>query len=114
MSRAPCLSFETARNALECHQWLGQQYNFLILKDAFESTTRFGKLATITSYPAGRYLYVRFGAETGDAMGMNMVSKGCEEALKIIVQNFETAKVESISGNACTDKKPSAMNWIQG
>lgn len=114
MSRAPCVSFDSASDSLKCHLWLNQGYNFLLLKDAFESTTRFGKLKRITSHPAGRYLYIRFGAETGDAMGMNMVSKGCEEALRIIVQNFPTSKVESISGNACTDKKPAAINWIQG
>ena len=57
---------------------------------------------------------MRFIAETGDAMGMNMVSKGAEKALKLILERFPLAKIESISGNVCTDKKPSAMNWIQG
>ena len=57
---------------------------------------------------------MRFIAETGDAMGMNMVSKGAEKALKFILERFPLAKIESISGNVCTDKKPSAMNWIQG
>lgn len=114
MSRAPCLSFDSAAQSLQCAQWIKDPYNFSILKEAFESTTRFGKLVNLSTHPAGRLLYVRFGAETGDAMGMNMVSKGCEATLKIILQNFPTSRVESISGNACTDKKPSAMNWING
>jgi len=114
MARAPCVSFNSAADALECYSWMNQDYNFMLLKDAFESTTRFGKLKRITAHPAGRLLYIRFVAETGDAMGMNMVSKGCEQALSVLSQNFPTAKIESISGNACTDKKPSAMNWIEG
>merc|ERR1712135_127937 len=47
-------------------------------------------------------------------MGMNMVSKGAEKALKFILERFPLAKIESLSGNVCTDKKPSAMNWIEG
>ena len=114
MSRAPCVSFDSAADALECYRWIQCDYNFMLLKEAFDSTTRFGKLTKVSVHPAGRLLFIRFVAETGDAMGMNMVSKGCEKALGVILGEFEGAKVEAISGNACTDKKPSAMNWING
>jgi len=114
MSRAPCISFPSAAAALECFQWLEDPYNFTIIKDAFQSTTRFGKLLKVTPYPAGRLLFLRFSASTGDAMGMNMVSKGTNKAVDTLLQLFPSARIESISGNACTDKKPSAMNWING
>jgi hydroxymethylglutaryl-CoA reductase (NADPH) len=29
-------------------------------------------------------------------------------------ENFTDAKVLSVSGNLCIDKKPSAVNWIEG
>ena len=50
----------------------------------------------------------------GDAMGMNMVSKGCEAAVREIQRRFQQARLISLSGNMCTDKKSSARNWIEG
>ncbi|CAM9596274.1 unnamed protein product, partial [Laminaria digitata] len=47
-------------------------------------------------------------------MGMNMVSKGCEAAVREIQRRFPQARLISLSGNMCTDKKSSARNWIEG
>lgn len=47
-------------------------------------------------------------------MGMNMVSKGVEAAVAVMQKHFPDLQVMSLSGNYCTDKKPSAVNWIQG
>ena len=47
-------------------------------------------------------------------MGMNMISKGVEKALDYICQHHPELSVLSVSGNYCTDKKPAAINWIEG
>ena len=57
---------------------------------------------------------MRFRSVTGDAMGMNMVSKGVEAAMDTLSQYFSDLDVLSLSSNFCTDKKPSAINWLEG
>jgi hydroxymethylglutaryl-CoA reductase (NADPH) len=47
-------------------------------------------------------------------MGMNMISKGTEKALDKMKEYFPTMVVLALSGNYCTDKKPAAINWIEG
>jgi hydroxymethylglutaryl-CoA reductase (NADPH) len=47
-------------------------------------------------------------------MGMNMISKGTEKALAHLSAVFPTMQLISVSGNYCTDKKPAAINWIEG
>ena len=77
MTRAPVVRFPTARRAVELKNWLDEPENFERIKASFESTTNFGKLQDISSTVAGRCVHMRFKCSTGDAMGMNMVSKGC-------------------------------------
>lgn len=40
--------------------------------------------------------------------------QGTEQALSRLQQNFPELQVVAISGNYCTDKKPAAINWIEG
>jgi len=63
---------------------------------------------------AGRQLFIRFVAKSGDAMGMNMLSKATEFSLRRLLDIFPDMEVVSLSGNLCTDKKPAAINWLEG
>ncbi|XP_013394570.1 3-hydroxy-3-methylglutaryl-coenzyme A reductase [Lingula anatina] len=114
MSRGPVVRFPSAQKASELKLWLNNRDNFDILKEAFDSTSRFCRLDRVQSAQAGRHLYIRFVAVTGDAMGMNMLSKGTEKALSFLQDKFEEMEVISLSGNYCVDKKASAINWIEG
>ena len=47
-------------------------------------------------------------------MSMNMISKATEKALEMSGHQFPDMIVLCLSGNYCTDKKPAAINWIEG
>lgn len=114
MTRAPCVKFPSVYRASVAKRWIDAPENFQRIKTAFDSTSRFARLQEILINMDGPQLYMRFRALTGDAMGMNMVSKGCEKALKYIKTIFPDMKIISLSGNFCSDKKPAAINWIKG
>ncbi|CAI9777116.1 unnamed protein product [Fraxinus pennsylvanica] len=77
-------------------------------------SSRFARLQGIKCAIAGKNLYIRFSCSTGDAMGMNMVSKGVQNVLDFLQNDFPDMDVIGISGNFCSDKKPAAVNWIEG
>ncbi|KAG8189184.1 hypothetical protein JTE90_013718 [Oedothorax gibbosus] len=114
MTRGPVVELPSELEAGKVKLWVEERENYLILKAAFDSTSRFARLINIGVETAGRYAYMRFKAFTGDAMGMNMLSKGVDQALNKLQSIFPAIKVISLSGNYCTDKKPAALNWIQG
>jgi len=114
MTRAPLLRFPSVKRANELKEWIEKMDNFYQIAAAFNSTSRFARLATIKTIISGRYVHMRFKSRTGDAMGMNMVSKGVEKALEVIHDYFPDMDALSLSGNTCTDKKPSSINWIEG
>ena len=116
MTRGPCVGFDTLVRAGEAKLWLDSEEGTKVMKAAFNSTSRFARLQSLKTALAGTYLYIRFRTTTGDAMGMNMISKGVEHALKVMSEEagFEDMSIISVSGNYCIDKKPSAINWIEG
>jgi hydroxymethylglutaryl-CoA reductase (NADPH) len=116
MTRGPCVAFGTLSRAGAAKVWLDSDEGQKTMKKAFDSTSRFARLQTMKTAIAGTYLYIRFKTTTGDAMGMNMISKGVECALKAMAteSGFDDMAIISVSGNYCTDKKAAAINWIDG
>jgi len=114
MTRAPLLRMPSVKRAVELKEWIEKMDNFYQVAAAFNSTSRFARLSSIKSCISGRNIYLRFKSRTGDAMGMNMVSKGVEKAIEVLQDYFPDMDALSLSGNFCTDKKPSAINWLEG
>ncbi|KAJ1421701.1 hydroxymethylglutaryl-CoA reductase [Ochromonadaceae sp. CCMP2298] len=114
ITRAPCLRLPSAMRAAAVKRWTGVADNYKLLEEAFNSTTNYGKLVGVEATVAGRNVYLRFNCMSGDAMGMNMVSKGCLKAISVLEGEFPDLVLVAISGNMCTDKKPAAINWILG
>lgn len=116
MTRGPCVTFETLERTGAAKLWLDSETGQGVMRAAFNSTSRFARLQSMTSTIAGTNLYIRFKSQTGDAMGMNMISKGVEQALNVMTteHGFPDMQIVSLSGNYCIDKKPAAINWIEG
>ncbi|KAJ3284901.1 3-hydroxy-3-methylglutaryl-coenzyme A (HMG-CoA) reductase isozyme [Borealophlyctis nickersoniae] len=113
MTRGPVVQFPNVGRAAAAKAWLEGE-GLESVKAAFDSTSRFARLKKVKVGIAGRLVFIRFSATTGDAMGMNMISKGVEQALSTLSSEFPDMQVIAISGNYCTDKKPAAINWIEG
>lgn len=112
MSRAPVLECPNVKVSQAVQKFIKE--NFAAIEARFNGTSRFARLQSVSCHMAGRNLYVRFSCATGDAMGMNMAGKATEAALAVIIEAFPEVAVVALSGNVCTDKKPSAINWIEG
>ena len=112
MTRAPVIKTENAGDALKIKQWFSD--NFDELKDIAESTTSHGKLVKIDPILiVGNYVYPRFVYSTGDSMGMNMVTIATEKILDKLASETSARHI-ALSGNVCVDKKPAAINMVEG
>lgn len=116
ITRAPVLELGSLEQVQEFVSWIENKDNFQKLQEVFGETSRFGELQSVTVHHAGTKVHLRLVAFSGDAMGMNIISKGSEAVVQYILKQFPVNSIEvlSLSGNCCTDKKPSAMNWIHG
>lgn len=116
MTRGPCVGFPTLARAAAAKVWIDSDEGQHIMTTAFNSTSRFARLQYMKTALAGTYLFIRFKTTTGDAMGMNMISKGVERALHVMATEcgFSDMATISVSGNFCTDKKSAAINWLDG
>ncbi|CAK9864878.1 unnamed protein product [Sphagnum jensenii] len=114
MTRAPVVRFATAKRAAELKFFVEDANNFETLSVIFNRTSRFARLQDIFCVLAGRNAYLRFRSSTGDAMGMNMISKGVQNVLSYLQHLFPDMESISVSGNFCADKKATAVNWVEG
>ncbi len=112
MTRAPVFEFDSINDVASFLEWL--EKNQKGITAAAEGTTSHGKLKEIMPFVLGNNVWLRLGFHTGDAMGMNMVTIASEAACEYIEENFKGARMVSVSGNMCSDKKESAVNSLLG
>lgn len=90
--------------------------NFLV--KAFSENTSHGKMNSVKVFQIGKLLHIRFNAFTGSAMGMNMITIASKHAIDSLIDRFKLDSIElkiiSESGNMCSDKKPSYINFLEG
>ncbi|MFA9425964.1 hydroxymethylglutaryl-CoA reductase (NADPH) [Natronorubrum sp. A-ect3] len=111
MTRAPVFRVAGVAEAAETVEWVTD--NVEALREAAESTTSHGELIDVEPYVVGDSVYLRFAYDTKDAMGMNMATIATGEACEI-VESETPASLVALSGNLCSDKKPAAINAVEG
>jgi hydroxymethylglutaryl-CoA reductase (NADPH) len=111
MTRAPVFRVADVVEAEALVEWVRDNRDTLTA--AAEETTNHGELNEVTPYVVGNSVYLRFRYDTKDAMGMNMATIATEAACTV-VEEETNAELVALSGNLCTDKKPAAVNAIEG
>ncbi|QLD90628.1 hydroxymethylglutaryl-CoA reductase (NADPH) [Natronomonas salina] len=111
MTRAPVFRVADVGEASEVASWVRD--NVGTLAEAAESTTNHGELRDVTPYVVGDNVFLRFAYDTKDAMGMNMATIATEAACDVVTDETP-AELVALSGNLCSDKKPAAVNSVQG
>ncbi|MFB6304320.1 MAG: hydroxymethylglutaryl-CoA reductase, partial [Haloferacaceae archaeon] len=111
MTRAPVFRVADVTEAEALVAWTRDNED--ALREAAEATTSHGELLDVTPYVVGDSVFLRFRYDTKDAMGMNMATIATRAAAELI-EAETTADLVALSGNLCTDKKPAAINAVEG
>ncbi|SIR31615.1 3-hydroxy-3-methylglutaryl-coenzyme A reductase [Haladaptatus litoreus] len=111
MTRAPVFRVQGIAEAEKVVNWVRDHRDELA--EAAEATTNHGELEDVTTYVVGDSVFLRFVYDTKDAMGMNMATIATGEAASV-VEEETPANLVALSGNLCSDKKPAAINAVEG
>jgi len=113
MARAPLIWTPSVDEAYKLASWIRE--NLEALKSEVKKVTRHGELVNVQTFIVGNVLWPRFVFKTGDAMGMNMATIASDRLCSFILERYGgSVKCVTVSGNLCTDKKPSAINRVLG
>lgn len=113
MTRAPVFQVASLTQGQQITAWLKNHLTELqqvVRQKAQESHL---SLKSLQPYQHGRSLFVRLVFETGEAMGMNMVTIGSQVIADYLCEKFSITLI-ALSGNMCSDKKVAAVNSILG
>jgi hydroxymethylglutaryl-CoA reductase (NADPH) len=82
------------------------------VKGVAEATSRHGKLVRIEPHVLNRQVILNFQFQTGDAMGLNMITVAADAACRYIKE--QTGVQYLLASNFSSEKKPSYFNYICG
>jgi hydroxymethylglutaryl-CoA reductase (NADPH) len=111
MTRAPVFRVDGVAEAQRVTEWVDRNHEQL--RTAAESTTSHGELLAVEPHVVGDSVFLRFVYDTKDAMGMNLATIATRAAADL-VETETPAELVALSGNLCSDKKPAAVNAVEG
>lgn len=115
MTRSPLIEapdIKTASNIAKEVKNKGKLFEKM--KVAAEKESRVSKLIDIQPFQIGKSIHLRFLFQTGDSMGMNSATKYSANAIKVLLKEFPSLKLVTLSSNMCADKKASHVNVLLG
>jgi hydroxymethylglutaryl-CoA reductase (NADPH) len=111
IQRAPVFLLEDIMAAGDFISWC--HLHLPELKVVAGSTTRHGRLLGFHSFIFGNAVVLRFEFTTGDAMGMNMITKSVKAICEYISGHYPVIRY-LLESNMAVDKKPGFINMIMG
>jgi hydroxymethylglutaryl-CoA reductase (NADPH) len=112
MTRAPAFRTSGIDGTNTFLSWIDD--NRVEIQEVCEATSGHLKLLEIKPQVIGSSVYLRFRFATGDAMGMNMATIACDRVVRDLIEPATGVPCIALSGNYCVDKKPSAINFLEG
>lgn len=113
MARAPLLQAPDLYSARAFCKRVVEDKEFLALLGK-EIKDPFVRLQYIEPTQMGTRVFLRIVCLTGDAMGMNGVTKAAADISRKLLQLLPDWKLLTISSNMCSDKKSSHVNILHG
>jgi|SRR5271157_16001 len=113
MTRAPVVKVSSLAEAKRLATAVKTPELFEEMRSIASTTTKHGELLRADPYVVGRSVFLRFAFDTKDAMGSNMTTIASDAIMRMLESKFEM-KLVALSSNMCTDKKPAAINVIEG
>ena len=111
ISRAPIFLFKNIRDIASFHRFIDRNYEQI--KQAAESTTRYGKLLSIEKLSLHNGVVLDMVFSTGNAAGQNMVTFAAGKACDYIAKHF-TVKKYYLESGLNSDKKASHRTMTTG
>lgn len=112
ITRAPVFRTSGIVQTRSFLQWVEEHEDEIRLE--LEKGSRFLRLFDIRAKAIGTTVFLRFRFDAGDAMGMNMATIACDRVIEQLIEPATGVECISLSGNYCCDKKPAAINFLEG
>ena len=110
-TRGPVFKIKNLEHGIKTKLWI--ENNFKLLYSTSEKTSSHLKLLKTLVTLVGKNLFVRFSYDTGNAMGMNMVTIATQ-AVAGLIEAKTQAQCIALAGNFDIDKKPAWLNFTLG
>ncbi len=110
-TRGPFIQIKDIKQAKEIIYWIDNNWQFL--EKTVKSSSNHTFLKRYNYKIFGKNLYLKFFFDTGEAMGMNMVSIATKLIMEELINQFDIEQYLT-SGNFCSDKKPSFTSLYEG